>query len=439
MADNNRSLIDFPKVYLERIFSNLPLPSLHVCCSVSKSLFDLIKRDSDFARANLAKSEPQLMIQSETGSSIHMVDLDTTDTASQVEVKPSFSIPLNGFGVAHLCNGLLLLESLNMDNGVYSLMLFNPVAGDYTLLPDSETLYKSGISILFYCPKTQHFEVVSAFHCLVPVSDSDSDSCTDPSSDSDSGSVTELNVVSDDTNCKDPGSDSECITAIAMGELYVKGSDSWQSLGNLPFSPLTIYSPCHWDKAMHWICADEAISNIIVFFNFETHKFGEIQGPARLGKTHAHAYNGLILLVLGGRLSIFDRFSSETSLDVWVRKEHGVRDSWTREYVIDTTVWGVYDLHRPFTPIICRNNGEVVMVSADGYMLFYDLAMKKGRIIFHRPINGAWRVVMHTPSFISLSHVVSDCNLKVVNVRSRFADPELNRFNYLQLAALFSD
>ncbi|KAJ0742940.1 hypothetical protein HanPI659440_Chr10g0369911 [Helianthus annuus] len=113
-------------------------------------------------------------------------------------------------------------------------------------------------------------------------------------------------------------------------------------------------------------------------------------------------------------------------------KEYGVKDSWSREFVIDTTVWGEYDLHWCFTPVICRNNGEVVMVSIFGYILFYDLLTKKGRIVNHRRL---WTAMTHTPSLISLRDVVRGTNLEVVNVAPRVADPGLN----LELAATFSE
>ncbi|KAM0046126.1 putative F-box associated interaction domain-containing protein [Helianthus debilis subsp. tardiflorus] len=217
-----------------------------------------------------------------------------------------------------------------------------------------------------------------------------------------------------------------------MGAIYVTGSDSWESLGKLPFSPLNIYHPCHLEKAVHWICVDGTVPYFIVFFNFETREVGEIPGPAQVVQAHPYANDFLTLVVLGNRLSIFDRLTEATKFNVWVMKEYGVKDSWSREFVIDTTVWGVYDLHYCFTPVICRNNGEVVMVSIFGYILFYDLLTKKGRIVNHRPL---WTAMTHTPSLISLRNVVRGTNLEVVNVAPRVADPGLN----LELATTFAE
>ncbi|KAI3687515.1 hypothetical protein L1987_81212 [Smallanthus sonchifolius] len=472
MAADNRSLIELPQLSLEGIFTKLPLPSLLVCCCVSKSLLNLIKNDSDFAQTYLAKSEPQLMIQSHLHSSIHLIDLDT-DATSRVEVKPSFNPPLHHFHITDSCNGLLLLDSMNLANGVHRCMLYNPVTGEYTLLPETATLHRTCMAAFCYCPKTNQFEVLCMFQRLSPDSDVSSDSFmeSDPSSDSDSGSARELIIHSDsdsdseliilsdlDTNSDldntdsddpevdsdtDSDSDSDAVysESDALGEIYVGGSDSWESLGNLPFSPLTLNNSCHLEKAIHWICTDESVPSVIVFFNFGTHEFEEIPGPAHVKKIHVAPHSTATLVVLGNCLSIFDSFSSETKLNVWVMKEYGVKESWSREFVIDTTAWGVNGFHRWFTPVMCRNNGEVVMVCVRGYILYYDLLKKKGRIVNYPPLQCPWFLVLHTPSLMSLRDVArgSNLELEVVNVASRFADPGLNPHNYMELATTFSE
>ncbi|KAJ0555523.1 hypothetical protein HanIR_Chr07g0303051 [Helianthus annuus] len=48
------------------------------------------------------------MIQCLLDPSLHLIDVGT-DTASRVEVKSNFNIPLNGFEITHSCNGLLVL------------------------------------------------------------------------------------------------------------------------------------------------------------------------------------------------------------------------------------------------------------------------------------------------------------------------------------------
>ncbi|MFS7967734.1 putative F-box domain-containing protein [Helianthus anomalus] len=164
MAANDRSLIELPKLNLEDVLSKLPLPSLIACCSVSKSLLNLIKNDSDFARMHFEKSEPQLMIQIQRhpSSSIHLIDLDT-DTTSRVEVKPNFNIPLDGLNITQSCNGLLLLERMSTTNCVHRCMPYNLVTGECTLLPEIKHVYIDVTSVFFYCLKQISLKLSASF------------------------------------------------------------------------------------------------------------------------------------------------------------------------------------------------------------------------------------------------------------------------------------
>ncbi|KVH90085.1 uncharacterized protein LOC112521320 [Cynara cardunculus var. scolymus] len=469
MEEDNQSLMELPKVNLEGVLARLPLQSLLVCCCVSKSLLNLIENDLDFAKEHFAISESQLMIHSPETTSFHLIDLDADATpgfGTRVEIKPNFNLPLHGFEVADSCNGLVLLESVDMVNGSHRCIVCNPVTGEYIMLPETKLLSRYATCALFYCPRTNQFKILRAFHQVFSLEghdlgpgldaslDSDPDLAVelDPSSDSDldSDSASELNLFPDYDGNLDSGantddsslssdsdsdSDSSSIYSESdtMGELLVGGSDSWESLGNLPFSPLTIYSPCYLDKATHWLCVEESVQNLIVFFNFESHQFGEIPAPAHLGKTYINAY---WLVALGGFLSIFDSFTTKEKFDIWVMKEYG---SWTKDYVIDTTAWGAFHRDLFYKPAMCRRNGEVVMISEEGYILFYDLSKKNGRIIKHRRIDFPDRAVVHTPSIMSLRDAMRDSNMRVLNVASRFGRPELNPHSYLEFAGTFSE
>ncbi|XP_076887444.1 F-box protein At3g07870-like [Bidens hawaiensis] len=450
MAAGNRSLFELPRANLEDILTKVPLPSLLDCCAVSKSLLKLIRNDPEFARVHLAKSEPQLMIQS---SCICLIDLDT-DAASRVEVKPNFITPIDRFHLTHSCNGLVLLEHTDVLHNVHHCMISNPVIGEYTLLPEIVARLRTVECGFFYWPKTNHFEVLCTFYPVKvkSVSDASSSSSTalDLSSDSVSDSAMEPDLVSDhDTNSEgtdldigpedqEPFLDSNLDYVYhseldPVAKIFVKGSRSWESLGSLPFSPLTIYSPCHLEKTVHWICMDKTVSSLIVFFNFQTHEFGEISGPAHLTKTPENAYAELLMVVVGNRLTIIDCFTNPLRYSVWVMKEYGVQDSWSREFVVDTSGWLVHDRHS-MLPITCKNNGELVMLSDHGFILFYDLNKKKGRVVNHPPLDLESMSLMHTPSFISLRDVMCGSRLEVVMLAPRLADPGLIPNNYLELS-----
>ncbi|XP_076887436.1 uncharacterized protein LOC143537585 [Bidens hawaiensis] len=262
-------------------------------------------------------------------SCICLIDLDT-DASSGVEVKPNLSNPLDGFRIKHSCNGLVLLESMGVLGNVHRCMIYNPVTDS-----GSDTDMELD---------------------LVSVHDTNSEG-------------SDLDIGSED---QAPYSYSLYSKNGAVGEIYSKGCGSWQSLGTLPFSPTTLYNPCHFEKAF--------------FFNFDNYEFGEISGPAHVARDCRIAEKDLALIVVGNRLSIFDAFSECSTISVWVMKEYGVEDSWSREYVIDDAAWTLHN-EDDLSPLTCRNNGELVMVSDDqGYILFYDLNKKEGRVVSLPPL-----------------------------------------------------
>lgn len=461
MEEDNQSLMELPKVNLEDVLTRLPLQSLLVCCCVSKSLLNLIENDSDFAKEHFARSDPQLMIHSPDNTSFHLIDLDADTTpgfGARVEIKPNFNLPSHGFEVTDSCNGLILLERMDMVDGSHRCIVCNPVTGEYIMLPETKLLSRYATCAFFYCPRTNLYKILRAFHLVFrleghdsgPDSDASLDSDpdlfveSDPSSDSniDSDSGVELNLLSEydnnlDTDDSSLSSDSDSSSVYSesdtMGELLVGGSDSWEPLGNLPFSPLTIYSPCYLDKATHWLCIQESVPNLIVFFNFENHQFGEIPTPAHLRKSYINAY---WLVALGGFLSIFDSLTRKGKFDIWVMKEYGW---WSREFVIETTAWGAFHRELCYKPVICKRNGEVVMICEEGFIIIYDLLKKSGRIMEHRPLDFPVRAVVHTPNIMSLRDAVRGSNITVLNVASRFGQPELNPHFYLKLSRTFSE
>ena len=60
-----------------------------------------------------------------------------------------------------------------------------------------------------------------------------------------------------------------------------------------------------------------------------------ILGPTHMDKDHAKAR----LVVLHGNLSIFKIAATEDTIDVWVLKEYGVADSWSKDFVINFDLW----------------------------------------------------------------------------------------------------
>ncbi|PWA35657.1 F-box domain, Galactose oxidase/kelch, beta-propeller [Artemisia annua] len=423
MAVGNRSLIELPDLSLECILLNLPLFSLLVCCSLSKSLFDLILENSTFAKNHFAKSEPLLMIHSPSRSTFHLLDMNVDvmpALGERVDVKPIFFLPLDGYTVTHSCNGFVLMEYENMVDGIHKCIVSNPVKGEYTKLPETEPLYRHAKCAFFYNPHENQLKILRLFISLFCYTQ-DSDESSDSQELLPESPYNDFTIAYSEEN--------------RMGELFVAGSDSWESLDTIPFCPDTIYSPCHLDKVTHWLCDDDKDENFIVFFNFESHTFGNLTGPAHMVKPYVNECYDLTLV--HESLSVIDFDANMREFQIWKMNEYGNGDSWTLSYVIDTTVWNVQrESCMSDENFVC--NGDIVVTCSDGRVFFFDLVNRTGRLVNHPPIQLSSEVVIHIPSLISLKTAVGDDNLKVLKVPSRSAQAGLFAHSYIELLATFS-
>ncbi|PWA92045.1 F-box associated interaction domain-containing protein [Artemisia annua] len=313
------------------------------------------------------------------------------------------------------------MEYENMADGIHKCIVSNPVKGEYTKLPETEHLYRHAKCAFFYNPDDNQLKILRLFIIVfryTPDSDESSDS-------------EELLPESPDNEFALAYSEED-----RMGELFVVGSDSWESLDTFPFCPDTIYSPCQLDKVTHWLCGDDKVENFIVFFNFESHTFGNLTGPAHMVKPYDVYYD---MVLVHGSLSVIDSGANMGEFKIWRMKEYGNEDSWTLSYVIDITVWNV--LHEPCMcdwSFVCLNNGDIVMTCSGGRMFFYNLVNRTGRLVNHPPIQLPSVVIAHTPSLISLRNAVGDGNLEVLKVPSRSAQAGLFAHNYIQVSETFS-
>ncbi|KAL4592873.1 hypothetical protein LXL04_005880 [Taraxacum kok-saghyz] len=463
MEADNQSQMELPKPNPVPVLPpRVPLRPFLLWCSSSNSLMNLILRYPDYAKNQIDIPESQVLIHFPKNTSYHLLDLDkyhpkTPAIGAPVEIKSSPHF--NGFEVTHSCNGLLLLEHIKDD--YHRAIVCNPLTGEYIFLPESTHVSKNAICAFFVSPSTHQFKVLRVFHRVappIPVPDSDSDRsmeldmsshCStelDPFSDSDIHSEESVlssdydydSIFGSDSESTDPDDYSVDSDFDRMGEVLVSDSDSWESViepGELIFSPSSIYSPCYLNNSAYWLYANYSVPNPIVFFNFETNEFDEFLTPTPITKEHMFAKDDMSLFVLNNSLAIFDGFTQQGEFHVWVMKDYGVWESWSKDFVIDTTAWGMYG-DFSYKPVMCRLNGEVMMICEDGYMVLYDVVKKSGRFMKHQVIEFPFEVMAYTASVMLLRDFVVGGNLVVINLASRFIEPD---HNILELWETFSE
>ncbi|XP_026416319.1 F-box protein CPR1-like [Papaver somniferum] len=140
-------------------------------------------------------------------------------------------------------------------------------------------------------------------------------------------------------------------------KVYSLESNSWSSALYMPYTlsleprPTALYM----SGALHWLTDD---SKLLVSFDLGDEIIREVPGPARDSFFDNDSYQYKYVDVLGGCLCIVCVVLGDRG-DVWVMKDYGVRESWTKEF---TVPWQVIKFDY-FRPIGYVGNGKQVLLN----------------------------------------------------------------------------
>ena len=131
----------------------------------------------------------------------------------------------------------------------------------------------------------------------------------------------------------------------------------------------------HWPAHTPW--GQGTFRNAIVSFNMKDETFGELAMPESL---HGVTSLNVAVAVVDGLLALvpWNEFGSKASQAVWVMKEYGVAESWTKSYDIDIGRF---------------RSGEVLVNKAAGLFSF---GPSSGRGYFQLPIFGLQDIYLDT-------------------------------------------
>ncbi|KAK6143792.1 hypothetical protein DH2020_024140 [Rehmannia glutinosa] len=389
-------LLELPVPIIHDILSRLPVTTILRCRCVSKSFLKLLK-DPYFSKIHLARAPTlttTLILQENLGKSgsLHFVPFNLSESTlpscssddqniqsyDSISGLPSLT-KLNaelGFVTQRLslvgsCNGLLCLffNSSPLERPFYSIC--NPILGECIKLPRLATVAPfhmySNHSGFGYCPRMKQYKVISFMYLT---------------------SFNSFNSI-----------DSKRMVA----HVHTLGSDSWRRIENTPCPKLNSFDP-FLNGALHWITDSDRPSELITSFDLEEEKFENVPPPPHFNLRYVNKVSWINIGVLRGCLCICYIYE-DVEFVVWVMREYGVKESWTKEFSIDMKFYcklQVEDLHRP---IKFFGNGDLWFISSSDSLVSFSPQKRTFKEL--RSI-GPWRieVTAHDLSFVSLKDVM---------------------------------
>ncbi|EOY28895.1 hypothetical protein QUC31_013296 [Theobroma cacao] len=333
----------------------LPVKTLVRFKSLSKPCCSVID-DPDFIRAHLnrsnrTRSNLNIILR---GLHLYSVEFDALDTAIPLEYPLSNGAGTEAFGS---CNGLLALRMTEK-----SLALYNPSTREFRRLPVSQIDPPPGESCksgyVFYGfgqdVKTDDYKVVR---------------------------MAQFN--------KDDEEDDEGYFFDYEVKVYSLKNDSWRKITELPhylrFMFQFFYHLLHRrgygvlaGGVLHWVMPPRIELGMrtsrIVGFDLTTEKFVKVPQPECADRNYL-----LDVAALDGCLCAVCNYNQEF-VDVWVMKEYGMKESWTRLLSVQKTrAINALTFLRPLA--YSKYRDKVLLEINNQKFMWYDLQSKKMRSV----------------------------------------------------------
>ncbi|KAM2015134.1 hypothetical protein FF2_044897 [Malus domestica] len=167
-----------------------------------------------------------------------------------------------------------------------------------------------------------------------------------------------------------------------MAEVYSLATGSWRSLGSVALQCAIYGREKHlfFNGALHWPAVSRARDDhFILTFDVGNELFCQMSMPSSVIWSYIL---GLLLSVSGDKkfiaLFVMKADSKDSYLEIWVVKEYGVKESWTKLINL-----GPQGPERLFPRALCfRRNGEVlVMLLKGGRQLGFETNISKHELV----------------------------------------------------------
>ncbi|XVE65708.1 hypothetical protein DITRI_Ditri08aG0021500 [Diplodiscus trichospermus] len=355
-----------PRRTIFDIFSRLPVDTLFHCRCVCKRFLRFIS-DPEFARLQLSRSPLCILIKTlplqNASKRLQLAQVEATGTNFQVmkmNFTPKSNIPTCDISHMNACNGLLCLVGAEKD---YSFYVCNPLLGEFiTIQPPFKDKHRGSFWGLGYSAVTNQYKVLQSYYL-----------------------------------------GTESAGPYAMAQIYTIGSGSWRSIGNAPTDTVALPFNAFLNGALHWFPCTPNGSEFIYSFDFDAEQFGTLPPPDHFREEDKKFTNYSRIGVLGGCLFMI-YFTNSRRFDIWVMTEYGVKESWTKQFVIENLYpkQGSWDFYEP---MVVLNNGEILMMYNNDAVVCYNQKRKNIRGTKFFRTRSQFDAIAFTPCFVSLQTV----------------------------------
>ncbi|WMV47873.1 hypothetical protein MTR67_041258 [Solanum verrucosum] len=328
---------NLPTELILEILLKLPVKSLLQFRSVSKSWLSLIS-SPEFVKAHLSSSASNknythhgVMVKVSTESVFVVKDCSLRSLLYH-PVTEAFDLDYPGKSPNHylwfvgVVNGLICF-SIRLFDGLYDLFLWNPSIRKYKKLPN----FRLDVSRRYYLDGHVNFKFGFAY-----------------------------NELQDDYKVVGifPIYTRGHLSRVEV-KIYSLKRDSWRCIDDFRRQELLAGSAKFVNGKLHWLDKQWNIISI----DLADEKWAELERPSCFKQ-----YVFLKLGVLGGDLSASYIYASSHA-DVWVMKEYGVKESWTK---IFTTKSPGYPMTHPLHPTILTSNEGELLCMFGGRLMKYN-------------------------------------------------------------------
>ncbi|KAM7473160.1 hypothetical protein LguiB_020403 [Lonicera macranthoides] len=333
-----------PAELLTEILSRLPVKTLLLCTSVSKSWYSLITSPffiTTHQLNNRNNPAPLLLLRYHSKMYDHSLrycslhyDIDTFEEFVELDL-PHITKENRYIRIAGTCNGLVCLYDLNE----YIVALWNPSLKKSIILPKPCAVRKScdfyhiGFGI---DPISNDYKIVRLANTYLILD-----------------GVLEL------------------LTLLEV-ELFELSTSSWRNInvGDYPYvispgnnQPVFFSGVVHWAGYNQKYKVGSGFHPFIVSFDMRNDTLGVVMAPPCAQNSQDWC---ACIILFGESLSIFHR-DVDHSCCLWVMKEYGVGSSWMKQFTIDL---GKRSVGRP---LCCSKNGDILLEKRNWDYLGRDL------------------------------------------------------------------